>query len=382
MGEYREHSLKSTTSVQIEIVLEKPRSGLLRKKPRSGLLRNEGRMAQMPIEVLDVRKTRDSVSLLSIISLVNKVQDQYLFSLLDDSKSYELLFSVHDDTDITAFESQLTARKVNWGFHPFLLCMFDTGIHSGREHNLFSVDRTSEGFAAVTVHNVDTMLIPSDKMEAYVVFQFALFALKFSVGDIPFHIEDRGGCIFEYRQNKRDIVEAIRKGYICDRCKQGPLQQGNGLSAVQLKSIDALLQVASRIIQGLHLAAPKRRPKIFIGSASEGLREAQFIQAELEHEFEVEIWNQSEVFGLGETTIEALEAAVRSYDFGIFVFTPHDRITMRDPRVAGLAYVGKRVRMHSGIRHYLRSDCGCQSTRTRPSLTTVSDRDSKFQSSN
>jgi predicted nucleotide-binding protein len=33
---------------------------------------------------------------------------------------------------------------------------------------------------------------------------------------------------------------------------------------------------------------------------------------------------------LGSATLEALEAAVESYDFGIFVFTPDDEITVRD----------------------------------------------------
>lgn len=43
----------------------------------------------------------------------------------------------------------------------------------------------------------------------------------------------------------------------------------------------------------------------------------------------MEIWNQSQVFGLGTSTLEALEVAVDEYDFGVFVFTPDDKRTMR-----------------------------------------------------
>jgi hypothetical protein len=146
----------------------------------------------MPIEVLDLRRER--TDLLSVaIDLVNSAQDQYYVSLLDVTKSYDLLFSVHDDTDIGAFIPQLWGRKLEWrGFHPFLLCVFDTAISLEDKHNLFSVDTADQGFAAVTVHNVATVLIPSEQMTAYVIFQLAFFALKFSGCNIDFHEEDRG----------------------------------------------------------------------------------------------------------------------------------------------------------------------------------------------
>jgi predicted nucleotide-binding protein len=78
------------------------------------------------------------------------------------------------------------------------------------------------------------------------------------------------------------------------------------------------------------MTAPNKRPKIFVGSSVEGLSVARAIQTELEHDFDVEIWNQSDVFVLGSATLEALEAAVATYDFAIFVFTPDDEISMRE----------------------------------------------------
>jgi predicted nucleotide-binding protein len=73
-----------------------------------------------------------------------------------------------------------------------------------------------------------------------------------------------------------------------------------------------------------------KQPKIFVGSSTEGLTIARALQSELEQEYDVEIWNQSEIFGLGTVTIEALENAVLLYDFGLFVFTPDDEIKSRD----------------------------------------------------
>jgi predicted nucleotide-binding protein len=286
-------------------------------------------MAQMPIEVLDLRRER--TDLLSIsIGLANGTQDQYRFSLLDESKSYDLLFFVHEDTNIVAFMPELWKRRQEWrGYHPFLFSVFDTAINHDGTHNLFSVDAAGEGFAAFTLHNVDTVLIPSERMAAYTIFQLAFFALKFSGCNIDFHDEDRS-CLFDYRRQKRGIVDAIRKGHICDQCKSELQKKGGGVSAAQLTSIFALLELASKIIQGGYMTSPKRKAKIFIGSSVEGLNVARAIQRELEHDSEVEIWNQSDVFVLGSATLEALEVAVESYDFGIFVFTPGDQITTRE----------------------------------------------------
>lgn len=69
--------------------------------------------------------------------------------------------------------------------------------------------------------------------------------------------------------------------------------------------------------------------RIFIGSSIEGLEVARCIQAEMEYDYDVEIWNQGTVFGLGIATLEALEKAVQSYDIGVFVFTPDDELVSR-----------------------------------------------------
>ncbi len=291
-------------------------------------------MAQVPIELLDLRRASNGL-LEKAVKLANGVQAEYVFSIMDDDRSYDLAFSVHDDTDINEFMAQLSRRKQEWrGFHPFLLCLFDTAINNEGFYNLFSVDVAGVGFAAVTVHNVDTVLIPSERMNAYVLFQMAFFALKFSGCNIRFHEEDRA-CIFDYRENKEGIVEAIRKPHICDQCRKELDKTGSAVSASQLRSVFSLLRLASQQLvepQGADSARPAQR--VFIGSSREGLSVAQAIQRELELErdIQVEIWTQSDTFGLGSSTLEALEAAVDKYDFSIFVFTADDQIEKRQTR--------------------------------------------------
>jgi predicted nucleotide-binding protein len=316
-------------------------------------------MAQMPIEILDLRRARTEL-LTSAIELANNVQDQYRFSALESAKSYELLFAVHDDTDIAAFIPRLLERKLGWGgFHPFIMCLFDTAINVDGTHNLFTVDTADSGFAAVTTHNVEKVLIPTQQMPAYIIFQLAFFALKFSGCNIPFHDDDRG-CLFDYREEKRGIVDAIRKGHICDQCKVKLQAKNNHASPAQLTSIFAMFDAGSKLIQKSRKepSDTRAKPNIFIGSSTEGLNVARAIQSELEHDFNVEIWNQSNVFVLGSVTLEALESAVKSYDFSIFVFTPDDEIEMRDKKSpaardnvifeAGL-FIGKIGRQRSFI---------------------------------
>ncbi|RIV21612.1 DUF4062 domain-containing protein [Fibrisoma montanum] len=93
------------------------------------------------------------------------------------------------------------------------------------------------------------------------------------------------------------------------------------------KKIDDLLFLQKAQEESLHPVNDKVR--VFIGSSVEGLDVARSIQAELTYDYEIEIWNQGTVFGLGTSTLEALEQAVKSYDIGIFIFTPDDELISR-----------------------------------------------------
>lgn len=73
----------------------------------------------------------------------------------------------------------------------------------------------------------------------------------------------------------------------------------------------------------------RKRPSVFVGSSSEGLRIAKAIQVLLDHACEVTIWSQG-VFGLSEGTLESLVLSLDKFDFAILVLTPDDLITSRE----------------------------------------------------
>jgi hypothetical protein len=65
------------------------------------------------------------------------------------------------------------------------------------------------------------------------------------------------------------------------------------------------------------------KPRVFVGSSSEGVSIANAIQENLQGDAYCDVWTQG-IFGLGQTTIDALLDAVTDHDFGIFVLSPDD----------------------------------------------------------
>lgn len=75
---------------------------------------------------------------------------------------------------------------------------------------------------------------------------------------------------------------------------------------------------------------PETLPSVFVGSSSEGLQIAQYLQPELEaNQFcWVTLWTQG-VFGASEYSMDSLAKAARSADFAVLVASPDDAVESR-----------------------------------------------------
>ena len=70
------------------------------------------------------------------------------------------------------------------------------------------------------------------------------------------------------------------------------------------------------------------RPRVFVGSSTEGLVLAEIIQLNLDHLCEVTVWHQG-VFTPGSGTLETLLSVANEFDFAVLLLTPDDFVTSR-----------------------------------------------------
>jgi len=71
------------------------------------------------------------------------------------------------------------------------------------------------------------------------------------------------------------------------------------------------------------------KPRIFIGSSTEGLPTAQFVKQSLQGDFDCVVWDDGPVFGLGISYLDSLLKAGSMFDFGILVATKDDKTKSR-----------------------------------------------------
>jgi hypothetical protein len=77
------------------------------------------------------------------------------------------------------------------------------------------------------------------------------------------------------------------------------------------------------------------KPRVFIGSSVEGLDVAYAVQQNLERDSEPTVWPQG-AFIPSDYVLPALEEALDTYDFGIFVFSPDDMVEIRQEKLSAV----------------------------------------------
>lgn len=75
-------------------------------------------------------------------------------------------------------------------------------------------------------------------------------------------------------------------------------------------------------------ASRRHRARVFVGSSTEGLDVAYAIQENLEADADVTVWPQG-IFEPSSTASRSLAQVLGRSDFGVFVFTPDDKVRLR-----------------------------------------------------
>ena len=311
-------------------------------------------MASLPIEIVDLRSDQDSL-VADAIAAANECQSAFAFQYLDDRLVDDLALLARQDFHTGTYFDALQARRQDWrGYHPFIITVTDSPLRSDDWANLFSSGRGSTGLAVLTTCDVAGVILPHEELRAYCIYELAAHALAFIVSGKKCHPET-SDCVYDFQEDKTGIRKSMRTGRVCDPCRQWFIDNGKNLSSDQLSSFESLLKKVTD-----EMTTTPRKPRVFVGSSVEGLDVARAIQSELNYDYHVELWNQSDVFRLGTATLEALENALDAYDYAIFVFTPDDQITKRGDTTniardnvifeAGL-FIGSKGRFNAFIVH-------------------------------
>jgi predicted nucleotide-binding protein len=214
-----------------------------------------------------------------------------------------------------------------------ILIVDDNPIASGRVRGMLSTSKDMD------------FLVVSDPQFAYeimdfgIAFDVALIDLRFANGSDTVGDHDGLGVCQKIRAAMPNVViVGYSSSFSQDSDENRHLQDRfKAMGADIVCALDHLtLTTASELRYEFQAARERRsnggrgvgRPKIFIGSSSERLEVANRIQVGLSSEFEPVVWNQAP-FELSQMTMEALEKAIREFQFAIFVCTPDDKLESR-----------------------------------------------------
>lgn len=288
-------------------------------------------MAKVPIEVVKIGDV-PSDDIAAALTLANSVQHEFSFVELSDIQAMDLQMHAYTHAQTTELLDTIeNFRKYIRGYHPFIIAIVDANLDGKKYGNLFGSHRGKKGIAVITVANVADVIVPAKRMAAYFLYYFARYGLSFIAPSHRNH-EDSRGCVFDRKLQKSDLVKSMRARALCDNCRSNLVNEPGAMSTQQFTALDAIFSISGRILnEGID---SEGRPRVFIGSSSEGLIIANKIQELLTQNFSVVVWNQGTVFGLGDSTLEALESAVLEYQFGIFIFTPDDRLQTRGETIS------------------------------------------------
>lgn len=286
-------------------------------------------MSKLPLDIVNFNK-EFRPELENAIVIANGIQNEFVFSQVPSEikKKFQLL----NFDEVNSDEFLLKANEIKIGlkgFYPFICFYTNSPISGNGWSNLFADSDLENGISIVTTNNVPNEIIPRDKMTAYFVYYFTRGILKFILKDLLNHDKpSKNGCLFDFMENKKDILKSMRPNAICDSCKREIMSGDYSFSENQLHAIDTLLTKSGSILNS-EQTEENSRIKIFIGSSSEGLNIARKIKSGLKYDAHVDTWADGLFDKPSQAYIEVLENVLDTYDYGIFVFTPDDKVFSR-----------------------------------------------------
>lgn len=207
-------------------------------------------MAVVPIEILDVT-SEYSKAIQRVIEYANDIQQSFKFQLLERQESQlgDKLNRPEINT-ARAMDHIDAYRKILRGFHPFVLTITDSFLYNDYS-NIFGSSRAKKGLGILTLYNVPDVIIPQEKIDSYLLYYFARYALAFMNPGTKNHPQARG-CLYDQKIRKVDILLSFKANSFCDECLCDMIESEDSiLTTSYIESVNSLLSGAEKIIKSI-----------------------------------------------------------------------------------------------------------------------------------
>lgn len=285
-------------------------------------------MSKLPIDIVNF-DNKHGFEIENAIKIANEIQSEFIFSKVDsDTKAKFNLLHLEDNHADEFIDGTFEIKQQLQGFYPYLIFISNNPLHDDKWSNLYANTDSEKGISIITTDNVPVFIIPKDKMTSFFVYYFARVILKFLLkGKYNHDNPSKNGCLFDFMEDKKDILKSMRPNAICDDCKKEIRKHELKLSDKQYIALDFLLSKSGDILK--ESIEKDNKTRIFIGSSTEGLEIARKLKSGLKYDAHVDTWADGIFDVPGKAYIEILEEALDTYDYGIFVFSPDDKIFSR-----------------------------------------------------
>lgn len=175
-------------------------------------------MLKVPIEIFAIEE-ENKEAIESSILILNANQSAFKYGLIEglDFSLFKSEESVFTEDIYRIIDSELKRVK---GYHPHLVGITGRFLYSNSLLNLFGNMQKKEnmllGKAIASTFGV-TDLLPNKPIEAYLMFMFMSFGIRFTLRKKMVH-KERNFCPFDLKMDKRDIVPVMQYGNFCLPC--------------------------------------------------------------------------------------------------------------------------------------------------------------------
>lgn len=295
-------------------------------------------MSKFPLDIVNFNEDLD-YELETAITIANAIQHDFIFHKSDQTITQKFKLIHYDNNDGNEFlNDSFEVKNSLSGYFPYMLFVSGNPLEADGWGNLFAHTHSENGVSIITTNNVPDLIIPREKIEAYFVYYFARTLMKLLfIGKYNHDIPSEKGCLFDFMQQKIDILKSMRANAICDHCRREIRKYEKKMSESQFQSIDRLLSKAGQLLEGepkTSTNSDNAKSKIFIGSSTEGLSIARKIKTGLKYDAHVDTWADGLFDEPGKAYIEVLEDILVNYEYGIFVFNPDDTIFSRGKKLS------------------------------------------------